>query len=161
MRRIALAISLVAVALAAAGCGSDDKSAGTKAAGTVSTGGSSAEVSAVREAVSAFGKSDTAPAACALMSARVRRGLLDHDPAACKSKKKLETLLGVTIEPTTLKAKKVRVVGDEAVAQVEEPVPETKGKTDTQLYYLVKESGSWRVDSVGQRRPGAAPLPLD
>jgi hypothetical protein len=170
MRRVALAVSFLAVGIAAASCGSDGKTAGTKTTrttttGTASTGTSSTDtpspdISAVRQALSDWGQSDTAQEACALMSARIRRGLLDHDAAACKSKKKLEALLGIELKPTELKVKKVRVAGDDAVASVKEPIPDTKGQTQTQLYYLVKESGSWKVDSVGQPGPGAPSLPL-
>jgi hypothetical protein len=167
MHRIALAVALAGISLVAAGCGGGDERAGTQSiprltttAGSEASGGSSAETSAVREALAGWAKADTPQKACALMSARVRRGLLDADAGACRSKKKLEKLLGVELKPTDLKVKKVHVEDDQAVAQVEETIPETKGQKQTRLYYLVKEDGSWRVDSVDERRPGAPELPV-
>ena len=82
------------------------------------------------------------------MSARVKRGLLASDADACRSKKSLEAALGVDLESTELKATKIRVTGEKAVADTEAPVAETNSPPERRRYVLVKEGGSWKVDSI-------------
>ena len=181
MRRIASALALVAVGLAAVGCGDESKNAATTpaattSAATTSTGttpaattpadttpakGSSDDASAVRRVLAELGRADTPEEACALLSARITRGLLRRDADACRDKKKFEAALGVELKPTDLKTTKVRVTGDRAEADTEEAAA---GGTppQKQKWRLVKEGGSWKVDSLDQpalQAPPSSPEP--
>jgi hypothetical protein len=114
------------------------------------------DVSAVRRTLVAWARAATPAKACALLSARVKRGLLRSEPKACRNKKKFEAALGAELKPSTLKTTKVRVTGAKAVADTEE-VTEKGVPPQKQRYHLVKEHGSWKVDSIDQSGAGSAP----
>ena len=171
MHRIASALALLVVGLAAAGCGDESKNAATTPAATTSAGttpatttpadttpaqGSSDDASAVRQVLAELGRADTPETACALLSARIRRGLLRRDADACRDKKKFEAALGVELKPTDLKTTKVRVTGDKAEADTEAAAV-GGGPPQKQKWRLVKEDGSWKVDSLDQPSLQAPP----
>jgi hypothetical protein len=127
-RRVLVFSAALCLAAALAGCGSDKKASDDPAAAPVI----------------AYAKAADADAACAQLTRGFQMFFGKGDATACAKNFPFET------NPADAKIAKIETVGDQKIVTAE-------GLPATVRFYVAKEDGAWKINSIGERKPTGPP----